>query len=134
MQITVAESIGVEGRGRFYEKAGALRDMVQNHMLQVLALVAMEPPASFDAEAVRDEKVKVLRRGAADDARATSVRGQYAAGFVDGERGARLPEEEGVAPDSDDRDLRRRARLASTTGAGPACRSTCAPASACRSA
>jgi glucose-6-phosphate 1-dehydrogenase len=61
VQITVAETIGVEGREDYYDGAGALRDMVQNHMLQLLALVAMEPPASFDATAVRDEKVKVLR-------------------------------------------------------------------------
>ena len=61
VQITVAETVGVEGRGDYYDGAGALRDMVQNHMLQLLALVAMEPPANFDATAVRDEKVKVLR-------------------------------------------------------------------------
>ena len=61
VQITVAETVGLEGRVDFYDDAGALRDMVQNHMLQLLALVAMEPPSSFDASAVRDEKVKVLR-------------------------------------------------------------------------
>ena len=61
MQITVAETVGVEGRGGYYEKAGALRDMVQNHLFQLLALTAMEPPASFDADMVRDERVKVLR-------------------------------------------------------------------------
>ena len=61
VQITVAETVGLEGRGDYYDGAGALRDMVQNHMLQLLALVAMEPPADFDATAVRDEKVKVLR-------------------------------------------------------------------------
>ena len=66
VQITVAESIGVEGRGRFYEEAGALRDIVQNHLLQVLSFVAMEPPASFEAEAVRDESAKVLGARAAD--------------------------------------------------------------------
>ena len=61
VQITVAETIGLEGRGDYYDQAGALRDMVQNHMLQLLALVAMEPPTDFNATAVRDEKVKVLR-------------------------------------------------------------------------
>ena len=61
VQITVAETVGVEGRGGYYDGAGALRDMVQNHMLQLLALVAMEPPSDFNATAVRDEKVKVLR-------------------------------------------------------------------------
>jgi glucose-6-phosphate 1-dehydrogenase len=61
VQITVAESVGLEGRAGYYDKAGALRDMVQNHLVQLLCLVAMEPPASMDAEAVRDEKLKVLR-------------------------------------------------------------------------
>ncbi|HEY1479040.1 MAG TPA: glucose-6-phosphate dehydrogenase, partial [Gaiellales bacterium] len=83
VQITVAESIGAEGRGRFYEEAGALRDIVQNHMLQVLSFVAMEPPASFDAEAVRDERAKVL--GSVRPMRTSDVvRGQYAAGFSEG--------------------------------------------------
>ena len=61
VQITVAESIGIEGRAAFYEQAGAIRDIVQNHLLQLLALTAMEPPIDFAAEAVRNEKVKVLR-------------------------------------------------------------------------
>ena len=83
VQITVAETVGLEGRVGFYDGAGALRDMVQNHMLQLLALVAMEPPSSFDSTAVRDEKVKVLRSlrylGEGD-----SVTGQYRAGAIDG--------------------------------------------------
>jgi glucose-6-phosphate 1-dehydrogenase len=66
VQITVAESVGLEGRAGYYDKAGALRDMVQNHLLQLLCLVAMEPPASMDADAVRDEKLKVLRSLRAD--------------------------------------------------------------------
>ena len=61
MQITVSEKIGVGDRGGYYEEAGALRDMVQNHMLQVLSLIAMEPPVSLEAESVRDEKVKLLK-------------------------------------------------------------------------
>jgi glucose-6-phosphate 1-dehydrogenase len=83
VQITVAETVGLEGRVGFYDGAGALRDMVQNHMLQLLALVAMEPPSSFDATAVRDEKVKVLRslRLIAPD---ESVTGQYRAGAIAG--------------------------------------------------
>jgi len=88
VQITVAETVGLEGRGDYYEGAGALRDMVQNHMLQLLALVAMEPPSDFDATAVRDEKVKVLRalrRITAADADATTVTGQYARGAIAGE-------------------------------------------------
>ena len=88
VQITVAETVGVEGRGAYYDGAGALRDMVQNHMLQLLALVAMEPPTNFDATAVRDEKVKVLRAlrpiGAAEVGTHT-VTGQYARGAIDGE-------------------------------------------------
>jgi glucose-6-phosphate 1-dehydrogenase len=83
IQITVAETVGLEGRVGFYDGAGALRDMVQNHMLQLLALVAMEPPSSFDSTAIRDEKVKVLRSlrflGPSD-----SVTGQYRAGAIEG--------------------------------------------------
>ncbi len=81
VQITVAETVGLEGRAGFYEGAGALRDMVQNHMLQLLALVAMEPPASFDATAVRDEKVKVLRSLRKVEP-AETVTGQYRAGAI----------------------------------------------------
>ena len=77
VQITVAETVGVEGRGDYYDGAGALRDMVQNHMLQLLALVAMEPPAGFNATAVRDEKVKVLR-SLRPVAASDTVVGQYA--------------------------------------------------------
>ena len=100
VQITVSESIGVEGRGKFYEEAGALRDIVQNHMLQVLSFVAMEPPASFAAEAVRDERGKALascrplRPG-------DVVRGQYATGFGDGTPVRGYREEDGVAATSD---------------------------------
>ena len=83
VQITVAETVGLEGRVGFYDGAGALRDMVQNHMLQLLALVAMEPPAVFNATAVRDEKVKVLRSLRAI-APAETVRGQYRAGAISG--------------------------------------------------
>ena len=88
VQITVAESIGLEDRGAYYDGAGALRDMVQNHMLQLLALVAMEPPADFDATEVRDEKVKVLRSlrpMRPDDVADHVVTGQYGKGAVGGE-------------------------------------------------
>jgi glucose-6-phosphate 1-dehydrogenase len=99
VQITVAESLGVEGRGPYYEESGALRDMVANHMLQVLSLVAMEPPVALDADAVRDEKVKVLRAihplTAAEVARRT-VRGQYDAGLVDGAEVAAYRDEDRV--------------------------------------
>jgi glucose-6-phosphate 1-dehydrogenase len=87
VQITVSETIGVEGRGDYYDQAGALRDMVQNHMLQLVALVAMEPPTNFDATAVRDEKVKVLRALrpiTAADVEANTVTGEYSRGAIDG--------------------------------------------------
>ena len=87
VQITVAETIGVEGRASYYDGAGALRDMVQNHLLQLLCLVAMEPPAAFTADAVRDEKLKVLRalRQIADGSLANcAARGQYQAGAIGG--------------------------------------------------
>jgi glucose-6-phosphate 1-dehydrogenase len=87
VQITAAEAIGVEGRGAYYDNAGALRDMVQNHLLQLLCLVAMEPPSSLQADAVRDEKLKVLKALVPiNDANASAmtVRGQYRAGASDG--------------------------------------------------
>jgi glucose-6-phosphate 1-dehydrogenase len=87
VQITVAETLGVEGRAGYYDTAGALRDMVQNHMLQLLCLIAMEPPTSLDADAVRDEKLKVLKSLVPLDTAAVterSVRGQYRAGAGDG--------------------------------------------------
>lgn len=88
VQITVGETIGVEGRRDYYDRFGALRDMVQNHVLQLLCLVAMEPPAKFDADAVRDEKVKVLRSLkpiGARDVRTKTVRGQYGEGVIGGQ-------------------------------------------------
>ena len=103
VQITVAEDIGIGTRGVFYEEAGALRDIVQNHLMQVLCLTAMEPPAAFDAESVREEKVKVLkavRRVPEEEVSRYAVRGQYARGWVWGEEVPGYREEEGVAPDS----------------------------------
>ena len=103
VQITVAESVGVEDRGRYYDGAGALRDMVQNHLFQLLALTAMEPPFSFDADAVRDERVKVLhavRLCSPGDVRANVVRGQYAAGEDGGRVVPGYRAEPRVAPDS----------------------------------
>jgi len=103
IQITVAESIGVEHRGRFYEKTGAIRDIFQNHMLQVLALVAMEPPTSFHALQVRDEKVKVLRSLRPvpyDQVSAESIAGQYAGGLINGRNVRGYREEENVSPES----------------------------------
>ena len=103
VQITVAEAIGVEGRGSYYEEAGLLRDMVQNHICQLLCLIGMEPPVSLDADAVRDEKVKVLRALRPllpEEVDASTVRGQYGPGSAGGNPVPGYLEEKGVAPDS----------------------------------
>ncbi len=103
VELTVAESLGVGHRGTFYESAGALRDIVQNHLLQVLAVTAMEPPASFEADAIRDEKVKLLksiRPLQPWDLPQLVVRGQYIAGVEDGTSVEGYRMEEGVAADS----------------------------------
>jgi glucose-6-phosphate 1-dehydrogenase len=103
MQITVAESVGVGSRAGFYDGTGAMRDMVQNHLLQLLCIVAMEPPVSLDPDAVRDEKLKVLRSlrpmTVADVARDT-VRGQYTAGASSGEAAAGYLQEDNIPPNS----------------------------------
>ncbi len=104
VQITVAETVGVEGRWPFYDGTGALRDMIQSHMLQLLCLVAMEPPASFTPSAVRNEKVKVLwslRPITAADVVTHTVRGQYTSGFSGGEAALGYLEETGASPASD---------------------------------
>jgi glucose-6-phosphate 1-dehydrogenase len=104
VQITIAESLGVGGRGGFYDKTGALRDMVQNHLLQLLVIIAMEPPASVDPDAVRDEKIKVLRSLkplVGQDAIENTVRGQYRAGaYAQGTVPAYLDEDD-IPADSD---------------------------------
>jgi len=99
VQITAAETLGVEGRGPFYEKAGALRDVVQNHMMELLSFVAMEPPSSFDSEAVRREKVKVWR-AIPPVPILNAVRGQYGPGIVEGQHVAGYRDEERVNPQS----------------------------------
>ena len=103
VQITVAETVGVEGRGGYYEESGALRDMIQNHLLQVMCLVAMEPPVTFDAQPVRDEKTKVMqaiRPIAPDHVDDVALRAQYGPGFVDGRPVPGYLQEKGVKPDS----------------------------------
>jgi glucose-6-phosphate 1-dehydrogenase len=103
VQITNAETVGVEGRGGYYEKAGVVRDMLQNHVFQVLSLVAMEPPASLNSESVRDEKIKAMtsvRPFTPERIRAECVRGQYGPGSINGKPVPGYREEEGVAPDS----------------------------------
>ena len=103
VQITVAETIGVETRGAYYEEAGALRDMMQNHLLQLLCLLALEPPVTFDAGPVHDEKNKVMRAIRPIDPRKVdevALRGQYGPGFVGGKPVPGYRQEKGVAPDS----------------------------------
>jgi glucose-6-phosphate 1-dehydrogenase len=99
VQIMVAESIGIEGRAGYYEQAGAIRDIFQNHLLQLLALTAMEPPIDFTAESVRNEKVKVLKSIHTPGPKSV-VRGQYGRGFIEGEEAPAYREEQGVASDS----------------------------------
>lgn len=103
VEVTSAEHIGVEGRGGYYDRAGAIRDMVQNHLLQVVGLIAMEPPSSFDANAIRNEALKVfqaLRPFTAQECEESVVRGQYMASTIRGEKVRGYREEEDVAPDS----------------------------------
>ena len=135
VQITAAEDIGIGTRAGFYDQTGALRDLIQNHMLQLLCHVAMEPPVSFTAEEVRNEKVKVLHAIHAADARADprdrgaravrrrALRRRGRAGLPGRGRRARRDQRPRPSP---------RCAWKSTTGAGPACPSTCAPASAWR--
>lgn len=103
VQITAAETLGMEGRGGFYETAGAMRDMIQNHLLQLCALVAIEPPAEWNPRAVRDEKVKALRsirRMTPDAVARDAIRGQYGAGVIDGKPVPAYRDEPKVATDS----------------------------------
>ncbi|HET7420096.1 MAG TPA: glucose-6-phosphate dehydrogenase [Candidatus Dormibacteraeota bacterium] len=103
VQITIAEEIGIENRGSYYDRAGALRDIVQNHGLQLVTLTAMEPPLAFEANAVRDEKVKVLRSIRpllGEEIEESTVRGQYTTGWVLGEKVEAYREEKNVASDS----------------------------------
>ncbi|HEX7903703.1 MAG TPA: glucose-6-phosphate dehydrogenase [Chitinophagaceae bacterium] len=103
VQITAAETVGVEDRGSYYEQAGALRDMVQNHVLQLLCMIAMEAPTSFDANEVRNKKVDVLnalRKIEPEDVHAHAVRGQYSAGWIKGDEVKGYREEKNIDPQS----------------------------------
>jgi glucose-6-phosphate 1-dehydrogenase len=103
VQISVAETVGVEGRGGYFDHAGSLRDMVPNHLMQLISLTAMEPPISFDANAVRDEQAKILHAIqplSDEDVLSRTIRGQYGDGMVDGERVPAYRAEPGVPPDS----------------------------------
>jgi len=121
VQITVAETVGVEWRAQYYDSAGALRDMVQNHLLQLLCLVALEPPASLHADALRDEKLKVLRSLEPIGARAASlatVRGQYRAGSAHGQPARGYPEDVGRDDSTTDTFVALRAHVANWRWAG----------------
>ena len=107
VQITVAESIGIEGRAGYYEQAGAIRDIFQNHLLQLVAITAMEPPIDFTADSVRNEKVKVLKSIHTPGPKHV-VRGQYGAGFVEGEEVVAVSRGGGRRAGVDDGDVRRR--------------------------
>src|SRR6478736_1907167 len=98
IQITVAETLGVEGRSRYYDGIGALRDMVQNHLIQMMTFATMEPPALWDAEMIRDHKVEVLKSVRRVDPEIDAVRGQYTAGLVEGEPRIAYKAEPGVDP------------------------------------
>ncbi|WP_257668798.1 glucose-6-phosphate dehydrogenase [Parapedobacter tibetensis] len=103
IQITVAEQVGVEDRGSYYEHSGALRDMIQNHLLQVLCMIAMEPPISFEAEEIRNRKVDVMRairRLRQEEVHKYAVRGQYGSGWIGGKKVPGYREEHGVDPHS----------------------------------
>jgi len=104
VQITVAETLGIEGRGAFYDKTGALRDMVQNHLLQLLCLIAMEPPVSIEPQCIRDEKVKLLRAlvpyASPEEVAQATVRGQYGVGELRGDVVRGYRQEEGIDPES----------------------------------
>ena len=128
VQITMAEDIGLGGRAGYYDGVGAARDVIQNHLLQLLALTAMEEPVSFGPRELQAEKIKILSATQADaaagpDHRARAVRGRLA-GQREGGRAARRG---GVLQGLDHRDVRGDHRWRSTPAAGPACRSTCAP-------
>ena len=134
VQITMAEDVGIGGRAAFYDATGAARDVLQNHLLQLLALTAMEEPVEFSAEAIRTEKLKVLRAiSLPDDLGAYAVRGQYDQGWLAGERAAGLPRREGHPRRLEHRDLRRGAARRRDAALGrravlPAHRQAAAPA------
>ena len=124
VQITVAEKEGVGTRAGYYDHSGAMRDMVQNHMLQVLTMLAMEPPVSLEADAIRESKLNVLRALrpiSLNDAARLTVRARYSAGTLEGKAAAGYLHEKGVAPDSKTETYRRaedlRRQLAMVRGA-----------------
>ncbi len=134
VEITVAEEVGIEGRWGYFDQAGQMRDMIQNHLLQILCMIAMSPPSDLTADSIRDAKVKVLkslRRIDRSNVREKTVRGQYTAGFAQGKKSLAIWKKRARTSPATPRRLWRSAWI-STTGAGPACRSTCVPGNVCR--
>lgn len=134
VEITVAEEVGIEGRWGYFDQAGQMRDMIQNHLLQILCMIAMSPPSDLTADSIRDAKVKVLkslRRIDRSNVREKTVRGQYTAGFAQGKKFRAIWKKRARTSPATPRRLWRSAWI-STTGAGPVCRSTCVPGNVCR--
>ena len=133
VQITMAEDVGIGTRAGFYDQTGAARDVLQNHVLQLLALTAMEEPVEFTADAIRTEKIKVLRAiTLPEDLERYAIRGQYTPGLAGRRAGGRLPAGEGRPAGLHDGDVRGGPARHRDPPLGRACRSTCAPASGCR--
>lgn len=133
VQITVAEEVGIEGRWGYFDKAGQMRDMIQNHLLQILTMIAMSPPADLSTDRIRDEKVKVLRslrRINHTNVRDTTVRGQYTAGFVQGKKYQDIWKKKGRTKPVTQK-LSSLFVLISITGAGLAFRSIYVPVNVC---
>lgn len=123
VQITVAEEVGIEGRWGYFDKAGQMRDMIQNHLLQILTMIAMSPPSDLTTDRIRDEKVKVLRslrRIDRSNVHETTVRGQYTAGFVQGKKCRAIWKRKGRIKSAIRKPLSRSVSI-SMTGAGRAC-------------
>lgn len=134
VEITVAEEVGIEGRWGYFDQAGQMRDMIQNHLLQILCMIAMSPPSDLSADSIRDEKVKVLkslRRIDRSNVREKTVRGQYTAGFACGKKCLAISKRRGPTRPATPKPSWRSASI-SITGAGLAYRSICAPANVCR--
>ena len=132
VQITVAEQVGVEHRGAYYEHAGALRDMIQNHLMQILTLIAMEPMVSFDADEIRNKKVDVLRAIrpiSKEQVKEVAVRGQYGAGMMEGTKGPCLSPRAGGGDQIHLPKPSQRLNCLSIIGAGRMSLFTCGPAS-----
>ncbi len=134
VEITVAEEVGIEGRWGYFDQAGQMRDMIQNHLLQILCMIAMSPPSDLSADSIRDEKVKVLkslRRIDRSNVREKTVRGQYTAGFAQAKKCLAISKRRGPTRPATPKPSWRSASI-SITGAGLAYRSICAPANVCR--